>query len=258
MTVSPIWLQAAILTLIFGFAVLGYAAVRVYRDAAPVPERVVDEAGKTLFDRRDILEGQEHFLTYGLMEYGTVYGHGAYLGPDFTADYLHREALGMKARYGGDDAAERRMRRELQANGYDPGTGTLAWSEGQVAAFEANREHLDESFLDRSVSGAGLKPHLIADPEQRRQVAAFIAWTAWTSTARRPGKAYSYTNNWPPEELAGNSVTGEAIVWSALSLVALLGASGSCWASTAATAAPSAGTRPRSVASGSCRRRPWP
>jgi nitric oxide reductase subunit B len=226
MTVSPLWLQAAVLTLIFGFAVLGYAAIRVYRDAAPVPERVVDEAGKTILTRDDILKGQEHFLTYGLMQYGTVYGHGAYLGPDFTADYLHRAALEMTSHYGGGDAAERRMRQELQSNQYDPSTGTLTWTEGQVAAFEANRKALDEAFLDRSTSGAGLKPHLIPDPERRRQVAAFIAWTAWTSTARRPGKTYSYTNNWPPEDLAGNAVTGDAIMWSALSLVALLGGIG--------------------------------
>ena len=71
------------------------------------------------------------------MQYGTVYGHGAYLGPDFTADYLHREAVHMKELYGGDDAAEERMRRELQANRYDPETGTLVWTDGQVSAFEA-------------------------------------------------------------------------------------------------------------------------
>ncbi len=44
--------------------------------------------------------------------------------------------------------------------------------------------------------------------------------------ARRPGKTYSYTNNWPPEELVGNTLTGDAIMWSALSLVTLLGGSG--------------------------------
>lgn len=226
MTVSPLWLQSASLTLIFGFAILGYAAVRTYRESAPVPARIVDERGQTLFDREEILQGQEHFLTYGLMQYGTVYGHGAYLGPDFTADYLHREAVLMKDLYGGDDAAGVRVRRELQSNRYDPATGVLVWTDGQVAAFEANLKYLRETFLDRATSGVGLKPHLIADPEESRKVAGFIAWTAWTGTARRPDKTYSYTNNWPPDELVGNTLTGEAIMWSAMSLVALLGGIG--------------------------------
>ena len=92
------------------------------------------------------------------MQYGTVYGHGAYLGPDFTADYLHREALHMKEHYGGDEAARARVRRELQANRYDPAAGTLIWTEGQVSAFEAILGLSGETFLDREASGAGLKP----------------------------------------------------------------------------------------------------
>ncbi len=100
MTVSPLWLQGSILTFIIGFGFLSFSALRIYQDSAPVPDRIVDEAGKVLFTRRQILEGQEQFLTYGLMQFGTVSGHGAYLGPDFTADYLHRMALHMNKLYG--------------------------------------------------------------------------------------------------------------------------------------------------------------
>ena len=82
-----------LLTFVVGFAILGYLALRVYQDHAPVPGRVVDETGRLLITREEILQGQEPFLTYGLMQFGSVYGHGAYLGPDFTADYLHRQAL---------------------------------------------------------------------------------------------------------------------------------------------------------------------
>ena len=67
---------------------------------------------------------------------------------------------------------------------------------------------------------------MISSAEDTRAITAFIAWTAWTGVARRPGKTYSYTNNWPPEELVGNTLTGDAIMWSALSLVTLLGGSG--------------------------------
>src|SRR6185437_15691195 len=93
MVLSPLWLQGVIVTFLFGFAVLGYLAIRVYQDHAPVPDKVVDETGQVILTGEDILVGQQLFLTYGLMEYGSIYGHGAYLGPDFTADYLHRQAL---------------------------------------------------------------------------------------------------------------------------------------------------------------------
>ncbi len=227
MLLSSLWLQGVILTFVIGFAILAYLAMRIYQDHAPIPDRVVTESGETLFTGKDILEGQEHFLTYGLMQYGTVYGHGAYLGPDFTADYLHRQAVHMERLYGGDDSARARMRRELRENRYDPETGTLVWSEGQRSAFEVIHRHLSGVLYDRESSGAGgVGPHLISDPDQARQISAFIAWAAWTTTAQRPGQQYSYTNNWPPDDLVGNTLTGEAIVWSALSLITLLGGIG--------------------------------
>lgn len=226
MMVSPLWMQGTILTFVIGFALLGFSAIRMYQDYAPVPERIVDESSKELFTRAQIFHGQEQFLTYGLMQFGTVYGHGAYLGPDFTADYLHRMAEHMIKQYGGDENARRRMRDELRANRYDPATGTLTWTAGQVSAFEEIHDHLREQVYHREASGLGLKPAMIADAADTRAITAFIAWTAWTSAARRPGLPYSYTNNWPPEELVGNTLTGDAIMWSALSLVALLGGIG--------------------------------
>src|SRR6516165_3171106 len=97
MVIAPLWMQGMLLTFVVGFAIMGYLA-----------GRVVSEQGQVLFTREDILNGQEAFLTYGLMQYGSVYGHGAYLGPDFTADYLHRQAELMQKDYGGGgDAAER-------------------------------------------------------------------------------------------------------------------------------------------------------
>lgn len=223
---SPRWLQGVVLTFIVGFAILGYLAIRIYRESPPVPARVVSESGQAIFTAEDIRSGQEAFLTYGLMQYGSVYGHGAYLGPDFTADYLHRLALEMQVAYGGDAAAQERTRRELRDNRYDAATDVLTWTDAQAGAFENLRRHYEAEVLNRSVSGGGLGPHAIKDPAVARQVVAFIAWTAWTAAATRPGKQHSYTNNWPPEDLVGNHLTQEAVVWSALSIIALLGGIG--------------------------------
>jgi nitric oxide reductase subunit B len=75
--------------MLIGFAALILVAVLAYRDAPPIPDKVVSTFGEILLTGQDFMAGQELFLTYGLMENGTIWGHGAYLGPDFAADYLH-------------------------------------------------------------------------------------------------------------------------------------------------------------------------
>ena len=78
--------------MLFGFFVMGLLAYYTYTDEPPIPAKVVDANGQVLFTGKDIIAGQEIFLKNGLMEYGSIFGHGAWLGPDYTADYLHRAA----------------------------------------------------------------------------------------------------------------------------------------------------------------------
>jgi nitric oxide reductase subunit B len=77
--------------MIFGFTVLAIVTVLAYNNAPPIPRAIVDPAGRPLFSGADIEGGQDVFLKHALMEHGTLWGHGAYLGPDYTAEYLHRE-----------------------------------------------------------------------------------------------------------------------------------------------------------------------
>lgn len=99
--VSRTWVQAAALVVLCGFAVLGFLAYRAYTTDPPIADRVVSEDGRVLFTAEDVIRGQQAFLRNGLMEYGSILGHGAYLGPDFTADYLHRAAEIVSREYGG-------------------------------------------------------------------------------------------------------------------------------------------------------------
>jgi nitric oxide reductase subunit B len=222
MPISSLWAQGAILTYIIGFSLLGMLAYLTYRDQPPIPARVTGANGETLFTGQDVLDGMNVFQRFGVMEYGTVYGHGAYLGPDFTADYLHRAAGSMLTAYG---SAQQRVISELHANTYDPATGTLAWTASRAAAHRELTDYYQVVFRN-SVTQAGRQPDWITDPEHIRKLVAFFAWTAWTATADRPGRPYSYTNNWPPEPLAGNTLTANALTWSAVSIIALLGGTG--------------------------------
>ncbi|MGC2112057.1 MAG: cbb3-type cytochrome c oxidase subunit I [Candidatus Korobacteraceae bacterium] len=213
--------------MIFGFTVLGMLAYRTYTGEPPIPARVTDDSGHTLFTRTDILAGQAVFLRNGLMEYGSIFGHGAYLGPDFTADYLHRAALSVIEFHGGEtsDRAKLQTVSDFKNNRYDPSTDALMYTAAQAHAFEQLRNDYGE-FFGEPTTKYGLRPNAIRDPEQIRQLTAFFSWSAWASAARRPGLPYSYTNNWPPEPLVENRATADAIVWSVLSLIALLGGIG--------------------------------
>ena len=221
------WIQGVALVMLFGFTVMGLLAYRTYTNSMPQPERVVTESGETLFTTQDITEGQKLFQARGLMEYGSILGHGGYLGPDVTAEYLRMEATSVKeqlASQGVDDpaAATKEM---LRTNRYDPSTGTLVWTDEQVKAYNDAVGHYTKMFGPDAHSH-GLKPDLITDPVQVKQVTAFFGWTAWGSSAQRPGHDYSYTNNWPPESLVGNAPTGDLMIWSVLSLIVLIGGTG--------------------------------
>jgi nitric oxide reductase subunit B len=76
--------------MIAGFSVLSFVTVLTYTNAPPIPDQITDGTGTVAFTGADIQKGQEVFLRYGLMEHGSLWGHGAYLGPDYSAEYLHR------------------------------------------------------------------------------------------------------------------------------------------------------------------------
>ncbi|HEY1277853.1 MAG TPA: cbb3-type cytochrome c oxidase subunit I [Thermoleophilaceae bacterium] len=225
--ISKGWVQAVILVVLFGFFVLGLLAYRTYQAKPPIPERAVDPSGKVVYTEGDVERGQKVFLNNGLMEYGSVFGHGAYLGPDYTADYLRRASDYVRDRLGGpsSDRATSETVDVFRTNRYDEGTGTLRLTEDQAEAHRTLVRHYTRFFSEPSTKN-GLREDVIDDPEDARQMTAFFGWTAWAAAAQRPGKDYSYTNNWPPEPRVANEPTANVVVWSVLSLIALLGGIG--------------------------------
>jgi nitric oxide reductase subunit B len=225
--ISRGWIQAVVLVVLCGFFVLGLLAYRTYVAHPPVPKRVVDPQGRVLFTGSDVREGQQVFLHNGLMEYGSAFGHGAYLGPDFTADYLRRAADLVKRAHGGpaSDSAARRTIEDFRTNRYVERTGTLTLTSPQAQAYRALVVQYGRFFSDPGTDH-GLRGKAITNPTQIRQLTSFFAWTAWAASTERPGHDYTYTNNWPSEPRVGNQPTANVIVWSVLSLIALLGGIG--------------------------------
>lgn len=232
---SPWWLRSVATVMVLGFVALIAITLLAYRDAPPIPEDVLDAQGDVLFTGDDIREGQAVFLKYGLMANGSIWGHGAYLGPDYSASALHRIGVdtagaiaeekyqqplasltpGQRAAVLAETAVV------LKTNRYDPATQILRLTQPETIAYREQLDVWTKYFQDPALNG-GLKPDLIDNPTELRQFTAFVSWAAWVSVAKRPGEDYSYTNNFPYDPSVGNVPTSGALFWSALSLVVLL------------------------------------
>ena len=236
-TLSPWWRHSVIIVMVVGFTILIWLSVRTYSDAPPIPATVASTSGKTIFTGEDILSGQQVFLKYGLMENGSVWGHGAYLGPDFSAQYLHtlsadiaetiaRDSHGKDVRELNtteQQAVNAQVQQLLKENRYDSRSQTLTFSEGEALSYQRQLNQWTEYF-SQPTNNAGLPVKYINDPKELQHLTAFFAWTAWASAVNRPGKSYSYTNNFPYDSSIGNTPTSDAVLWSALSLITLLAA----------------------------------
>lgn len=232
---SPWWLRTIGIVMVIGFGVLIAITVLAYRNAPPIPTTVLDAQGNTLFSGDDIGGGQAVFLKYGLMDNGSIWGHGAYLGPDYSADALHRmgedtAAVLAQQQFGKPVAQlDSIQRAELQAyvalvlktNRYDSASQTLTLTPAEAQAWRQQIGYWTDYFKHPAING-GLKPDLISDPTELRQFTAFVTWAAWASVANRPGENYSYTNNFPFDPSVGNTAIPGALLWSALSLLVLL------------------------------------
>jgi nitric oxide reductase subunit B len=170
------------------------------------------------------------------MEVGSIWGHGAYVAPDWTADWLHRELVAVldgwaRAEHGvayeqlaaGDAAALRdRLTKEYRVNTYDARTGTIAVSNDRARAIESTIAYYTRLFADGRDAYA-LPKGTVDDPKRARELATYFFWSAWAASTERPGDSITYTSNWPHEPLIGNRPTPDAVVWTGVSIIVLLG-----------------------------------
>lgn len=229
-----LWL-AFIVVLIVSFSILGWIGTRIYQEMPPIPAEVVLEDGTLIIDRGEITKGQNVWQSMGGMEVGSIWGHGSYVAPDWTADWLHREAVFILEEWATTqyDAEYEGLTREQQAqlqgrlqsilrkNTYDPETDSVTIDPIRARAFEANKKHYSEIFSKGKAEYA-IPSGAVTNPSKLTYLAAFFFWTSWASVTDRPGENISYTSNWPHEPLVANRPTGESIVWTGVSIILLL------------------------------------
>ena len=224
---------AAVITL--SFAVLGWVGSRIYQMAPPVADRVVTADGAVVIPDGDIATGQNVWQAMGGMEVGSVWGHGSYVAPDWSADWLHRELVFILNEWSQQEfakpfdtitaeqqaALKARLKTMVRTNTYDESSNTITVPAVRARAFAANLAYYSEVFRNGKKEYA-IPANTIDSPEKMRQLAAFFFWSSWAASTDRPGETITYTSNWPHEELIGNVPTGDSVVWTGVSIIMLL------------------------------------
>jgi nitric oxide reductase subunit B len=235
-----LWIALGAL-LALSFAVLLWVGGEIHRQAPPVPERLVDANGATVYSREDIETGRQVWQSIGGQQLGSVWGHGAYVAPDWSADWLHREAVALldvwaQREHGLDYAAldagtqaalRERLQRSMRRNSYDPATGQINIDADRAAAIRTVAGHYESLFgadpaTARLRASYAMKEDTVPDAAHRHVLTAFYWWTAWGAVTERPGKDITYTNNWPADELVGNHAPASAFLWTVFSILFLI------------------------------------
>ena len=231
------WLGA---TVAASFLVLIIFGVEIYRTAPPFPTKIVVSDGEVLYEGQDIKDGQNVWQSMGGQTVGSIWGHGAYIAPDWNADYLHRETemlLGLLAQKDGktykdlpeDEQAKYlvQLRKELRTNTYDAASGVITFSPERAQVARALADYYTKLFMDDPSMEHVRKSYAIPkgaikDPARMAQMNAFFTWTTWVCSTNRPGSDVTYTNNWPYEPVIGNKPSTSLQMWSGFSVLMLL------------------------------------
>lgn len=244
-----LWAWLGVIFLL-SFAVLGWIGREIYLTAPPIPKQVVQRDGQVVFTGPQVQHGQEAWLSAGGQQLGSVWGHGSYVAPDWSADWLHREALALQ-----DNLAQKEfktsyallnndqrvvvdlhVKNELRTNTYDAATGTVTVSPERAAAIASLVKHYtglfgDDASLNTLREQYAMTASTLKDPQDIQALPAFFFWSAWAAGTDRPGETHlSYTSNWPHEPLIDNVPTTSNGIWSIASIILLIAAiAGMVW-----------------------------
>ncbi|AKJ30889.1 nitric-oxide reductase large subunit [Caldimonas brevitalea] len=224
------------LIFVLSFGALGYLGWQIYLFAPPIPKSVQTTGGEVLYTGDQIQRGQQAWRAAGGQQLGSVWGHGSYVAPDWSADWLHREAVALRKILVGQQALteetaaaiDAKVKREMRRNTYDDLSGAVKVSPERAAAIREVAAHFDGLFGSEASLAALREQYAMGDgvlPEKadRQALTAFFFWSAWSASTDRPSEeGLSYTSNWPHEPLVGNTLTGTAAMWSMASVILLL------------------------------------
>lgn len=238
-----LWTWLAVICAL-SFSVLVWVGNEIYVSAPPIPKQVISQDGQLIFTGEQIQRGQQAWLAAGGQQLGSVWGHGSYVAPDWSADWLHREAVRVRALWaeneygkaykdldiGQQGSLNQRLKVAMRENSYDATTGVLNLSNTRAQAIEDIAAHYsalfsDDESMDSLREQYAMKTNAISNPIDLQALPAFFFWSAWSAVTDRPGESgLSYTSNWPHDKLVGNTPTAGTGIWSVASIILMIGA----------------------------------
>src|SRR5450830_598551 len=238
-----LWTWLAVIC-VLSFAVLGWVGTEIYLTAPPIPKQVISTKGAVLFSEGQVQRGQEAWLSAGGQQLGSVWGHGSYVAPDWSADWLHREALALRTVWSQRDFGKPfeelsvgqqaelsgRLKSEMRRNTFDASTGSITFSPERAEAVAQVVAHYVSLFgsdpsLDKLREQYAMNAGSLPDALDLQALPAFIFWSAWSAATDRPGETdLSYTSNWPHEPLVANTPTAGVGIWSIASIIFMIAA----------------------------------
>lgn len=240
MKTKSLWISLIIIALIC-FTVLLFFGKEIYNEKPPIPEKVVSESGAVLFTSQQIKDGQNVWQSIGGQQIGSIWGHGSYVAPDWSADWLHKETLYILNKWSQKEygvsyseldeeqqaTMKVRIRKLMRSNRYDKNTQILTIPDERAEAIISNCNYYTGLFmnnpsLDKERTAYAIPDNLIKDPGRMQLMNAFFFWTAWACITERPGKDISYTSNWPPDTTIGNTPSAGIVLWTGFSVIMLL------------------------------------
>ncbi len=240
-SIRRLWIIFAVSMAVM-FGTLLYYGGQIYQAKPPIPESVVSASGEIVYTRVQIERGQNLWQSMGGMQQGSIWGHGSYVAPDWSADWLHREALALldliaanegEGNYPQASPADQArlqalLRQDMRTNTYDANSGVVTVSDTRALAIASVSGHFRDLFGASTPEALELRERYAFPvratftPEEADAVNAFFFWTAWAATTNRPGQEITYTSNWPHEPLVGNTPTGAVFMWTFISIFVLL------------------------------------
>lgn len=222
--------------IVLSFAALIWVGTEVYQKQPPIPKTVVvKETGEVVFTKADIQIGQNVWESIGGMEVGSIWGHGSYVAPDWSADWIHREAVFLLDYWAKKDfnknynflnveqqgALKARLVKDVKTNTFNPSDESIQISQARYLAIQANAKHYADVFANGYEKYA-IPKGALTDVAKLAQLNSFLFWTSWAASTNRPEKDYTYTSNWPHEPLIENTITVDSQIWSGFSIVLLI------------------------------------
>ena len=203
---------------IFMVTILIYYTATLQKEVPPIPQIVVSDSGEVLYTYADVVEGKGYFQEFDLTDWGTLLGMGAYMGPDFTTDFMHKRAEQLYDFYGNKlygksaenlTAIERGAVKERVKQDFHKQTTLndekVVYTTPSAEAYKKNVEYLVNLLVngdrERAFTGGVIRP------DEAEKIAAFVDWSQLVASSWRPESQRSWSNNWPPEPLVdqGNS-----------------------------------------------------